>query len=107
MPGSVRRQISGSTVGIDTVIDTLAWRAASLSTSMSRTMSGPRVIRWSGVRCAASWPMQARVSRNRPSAGWYGSVAVPTATRSAFQDGRPSSRPSTSAMFVFTRIDVP
>ncbi len=51
--------------------------------------------------------MHARVSRKRPSAGWYGSVAVPSATSSRAQDGRASSRRSTSATFVFTRIDRP
>ena len=38
-------------------------------TSMSRTTSGPRVTIESGVPRPASSPMQARVSRNRPSAG--------------------------------------
>ena len=50
---------------------------------------------------------QARVSRNLPSAGWYGSVAVPRATSSRGQDRRASSRRSTSATFVLTRIERP
>jgi hypothetical protein len=50
---------------------------------------------------------QARVSLYLPSAGWYGSVAAPIATCSCSHDERASSRLSTSATLVFTRIDVP
>ncbi len=60
-----------------------------------------------GVPERANSRRQARVSRNRPSAGWYGSVAVPSATSSRSHDGRASSRRSTSATFVFTRIERP
>ena len=74
---------------------------------MSRTTSGPRVTIEYGVQAAASSTRQARVRRNFPSAGWYGSVAVPSATSSRFHDARASSRRSTSAMFGLTRIDRP
>ena len=73
--------------------------AASRSTSMSRTTSGPRVMIENGVHACASSTMQARVSRKRPSAGWYGSVAVPIATSSGTHDFLSSSRRRTSAMF--------
>ena len=63
VPGSVRRHTSGSSVGTEKVIDAPARRAASPSTSTSRTIIGPRVIRWSGVRASASRPIQARVRR--------------------------------------------
>ena len=74
---------------------------------MSRTIRGPRVTMESGVPDAASSRMHERVSRNRASAGWYGSVAVPRATSSCFQEGRASSRVSTSATFGFTPIERP
>ncbi len=74
---------------------------------MSRTTSGPRVMIENGVRACDSSIRQARVSLNRPSAGWYGSVAAPIETVSRCQDGRPSSRRSTSATFVLTRIERP
>jgi len=51
--------------------------------------------------------IHARVSRYRPSAGWYGSVAAPIVTDSRCHDGRVSSLRSMSAMFVFTRMLVP
>ena len=43
----------------------------------------------------------------RPSAGWYGSVAVPSATSSRCHEGRASSRRSTSATFGLMRIERP
>ena len=76
-------------------------------TSTSRTTSGPRVTIENGVPLASSSARHARVSRNRPSAGWYGSVAVPSATSSRCHDRRASSRRSTSATFDFTRIERP
>jgi hypothetical protein len=74
---------------------------------MSLTMSGPRVMIEKGLAAWAKTSMQARVSRYRPSAGWYGSVAAPTTTPSRCQDGRASSRLSTSATFVLTRMLAP
>ena len=74
---------------------------------MSRTTNGPRVMIENGVHAVASSTRQARVSLKRPSAGWYGSVAAPIETVSRCHDRRPSSRLSTSAMFVFTRIERP
>ena len=108
VPGSVRRQTSSSSVGTENVTETSARCAASTSTSTSRTISGPRVIIVERVRAPrASTSRQARVSRYRPSAGWYGSVAAPIATGSPRHDGRASSRRSTSATLTLTRIDVP
>ena len=49
------------------------------------------VISEKGVRARPSSTMHARVRRKRPSAGWYGSVAAPTATLSRAHDARPSS----------------
>ena len=97
----------GSSVGMLNVTDTSTRRAASDSTSRSRTIIGPRVMRPNGVAPSASAVIAPRVSRNRPSAGWYGSVALPMATVSCRQDGRASSRRSTSTTFGLTRIDVP
>ena len=70
MPGSVCRHTSSSSVGTENVTDTSARRAASASTSMSRTISGPRVMIPNGFDASASASMQPRVSRKRPSAGW-------------------------------------
>ena len=81
-PGSVVRQTRSSSVGRETYTLTGTSRAAAARTSRSRTTSGPRVTIENGVPDDASSPMHARVSRNRPSAGWYGSVAVPSATSS-------------------------
>jgi hypothetical protein len=52
------------------VTPTLARFAASTSTSMSRTIIGPRVMILSGFAAWASTWRQARVSLYRPSAGW-------------------------------------
>ena len=63
VPGSVLRQTSSSRVGTEKVTETLARRAASASTSASRTISGPRVMMLNGF---AAWPsasMQPRVRR--------------------------------------------
>jgi hypothetical protein len=92
---------------MENVTDTDARRAASTSTSRSRTIIGPRVMIENGFAAAASSSTQARVSRYRPSAGWYGSVAAPTATCSCFHDGRASSPRRTSATFTLTRIERP
>jgi hypothetical protein len=67
-------------------------------------MSGPRVMIENGLAASENASMQARVRRYRPSAGWYGSVAAPTATTSRCQEGRASSRLRTSATFVLTRM---
>ena len=48
VPGSVLRQTSRSRVGTEKVTETSARRAASASTSRSRTIIGPRVIRPNG-----------------------------------------------------------
>ena len=74
---------------------------------MSRTTRGPRVIRPNGLRAADRTSRQRRVSRYRPSIGWYGSVAAPIATSSRFQVRRASSRRRISGMLTFTRIDWP
>jgi hypothetical protein len=63
VPGSVRRQISGSSVGIENVTSTSARVAASRRTSRSRTTIGPRVIRLKGLRASANACRQPRVSR--------------------------------------------
>jgi hypothetical protein len=65
----VRRQISRSIVGTENVTLTSVRCAAATSTSMSRTISGPRVMIPNGLAAAPSTSMQARVSRYRPSAG--------------------------------------
>ena len=107
MPGSVRRQTSSSSVGTEKTTPTSARDAASTRTSRSRTIIGLRVIRLNGFDASRSASRQPRVSLYRPSAGWYGSVAAPIATVSPCQDGRASSRRSTSATFTFTRIERP
>ena len=99
--------MSRSTVGIEKVTCTFARRAARASTSTSRTIIGPRVMIANGFAWSASASMHARVSRYRPSTGWYGSVAAPIVTPSRSHDARASSRRSTSATFVFTRMLVP
>ena len=63
MPGSVVRQTSSSSVGTENVTETSARRAASASTSASRTISGPRVMIENGFARGASTSRQARVSR--------------------------------------------
>ncbi len=63
VPGSVRRQTSSSSVGIENVTETEARRAASASTSASRTIRGPRVMMLNGFEWSRSASMQARVSR--------------------------------------------
>ena len=63
VPGSVLRQMSWSSVGIEKVTETSARRDASESTSTSRTIIGPRVMRWTGVRASARADRHARVSR--------------------------------------------
>ena len=90
-----------------TLTMTSARRAASASTSTSRTMRGPRVMMLNGVRAAPSTRMQPRVNRYRPSAGWYGSVAAPMATSSRRQPRRASSARSTSTTLTLTRTFVP
>ena len=60
VPGSVRRQISWSSVGTENVTATLARVAASASTSTSRTIIGPRVMILSGF---AAWPSTSRQAR--------------------------------------------
>ena len=70
VPGSVRSQISRSSVGTEKVTPTLARFAASTSTSMSRTIIGPRVMILIGFAAWASASRHARVSLYRPSAGW-------------------------------------
>ena len=63
VPGSVRRQTSSSSVGTENVTETCARRAASASTSTSRTISGPRVMMLNGFEASRSASMHARVSR--------------------------------------------
>ena len=63
VPGSVLRQMSRSSVGSENVMPTPARRAAACSTSTSRTIIVPRVMRLNGLRAAPSTSMQARVSR--------------------------------------------
>ena len=107
MDGSVFRHTSSSSVGTENVTETDARCDASTSTSRSRTIIGPRVMIENGLDASRKASRQPRVTRYRPSAGWYGSVAAPTATCSCSHDERASSRLSTSATFVLTRIDVP
>ena len=63
VPGSVVRQTSGSSVGTEKVTLTSARRAASWSTSTSRTISGPRVMIPNGLAARLSSSRHARVSR--------------------------------------------
>ena len=105
--GSVRFQTSWSSVGTENVTETFVRLAASTSTSMSRTIIGPRVMIPNGFAASRNTSRHARVSLYFPSTGWYGSVAAPTVTCSCRHVGRPSSLRNTSATFVFTRIDVP
>jgi hypothetical protein len=99
--------MSTSSVGIEKVTLTSARRAASHSTSRSRTIIGPRVMIENGFAASRRTSRQARLSLYRPSAGWYGSVAAPIAIPSDSHDGRDSSLRSTSATFVLTRMLVP
>ena len=64
-------------------------------------------MRPNGSRPTASAVIAPRVSRKRPSAGWYGSVAVPMATGSCLQDATRELAASTSTMFGLTRIEAP
>ena len=61
--GSLLRQTSSSSVGIENVIETFARREASWSTSTSRTIIGPRVMIENGFDAPASTLMHARVRR--------------------------------------------
>ncbi|MCW2961044.1 MAG: hypothetical protein JWM90_1431 [Thermoleophilia bacterium] len=61
--GSVARHTSSSIVGIETLTSTSVRLAAATSTSMSRTIIGPRVMIEIGVRAVPSASMQPRVSR--------------------------------------------
>ena len=61
--GSLLRQTSSSSVGIENVTDDLARRDASWSTSTSRTIIGPRVMIENGFDAAAKTSRHARVSR--------------------------------------------
>ena len=54
VPGSVVRQTSSSRVGTEKVTETSVRRAASWSTSRSRTISGPRVMTENGVAARAA-----------------------------------------------------
>ena len=63
VPGSVRLQTSWSSVGTENVTLTSARRAASTSTSRSRTISGPRVMIENEFRASAKASRQPRVSR--------------------------------------------
>ena len=63
VPGSVVLQTSWSSVGTENVTDTSARRAASASTSRSRTISGPRVMSPKGVAARPRVSMHARVRR--------------------------------------------
>ena len=63
VPGSVRRQTSSSSVGIENVTDTFARRAASARTSTSRTIIGPRVMMLNEFWASASASRQPRVNR--------------------------------------------
>jgi len=62
VPGSVFRQTSSSSVGIEKLTDTFARDAASANTSTSRTIIGPRVTMWNGLRASPSASIHARVS---------------------------------------------
>ena len=57
-----------------------------------------------GVPLPASAAMMSGMSWYRPSARWYGSVLVPSATGSLRHDGFASSFASTSPTFTFTMI---
>jgi hypothetical protein len=61
--GSVFRQTFSSSVGIEKVIETCARRAASVRTSRSRTIIGPRVIKLNGFAASANASMHPRVRR--------------------------------------------
>jgi hypothetical protein len=60
--GSLRLQTSSSTVGTENVTETDARRAASTSTSRSRTIIGPRVMIENGFAASRRVSRQARVS---------------------------------------------
>jgi hypothetical protein len=107
VPGSVRCQTSGSSVGTEKLMLSGTRVEAAAMMSASRTASGPRVMMLKRVRASARIWMQARVSLYRPSAGWYGSVAEPIATWALRRLGSRNSCRSTSAMFGFTRMEMP
>ncbi len=71
---------------------------------MSRTISVPFVMIESGIGRCASISRVRRVTRYRPSPGWYGSVLVPSATLPS--RGRRSSRPRTSGKLTLTSISL-
>jgi hypothetical protein len=63
VPGSVFCHTSRSSVGIETFTVTSARFDAACSTSMSRTISGPRVMMPNGLRRSDITSRQPRVSR--------------------------------------------
>jgi hypothetical protein len=63
VPGSVRRQMSTSIVGIEKVTCTFARFAARTSRSTSRTIIGPRVMIANGFAASPRTSRHARVSR--------------------------------------------
>ena len=63
VPGSVVFQTSWSSVGTENMTETSVRRAASWSTSTSRTISGPRVMIENGVAARPRTSMHERVSR--------------------------------------------
>ena len=72
---------------------------------MSRVTSGDLVMMSSArPRKPSSTSRIRRVSRNRRSAGWYGSVAVPMTSEWPPSRAGSSVRASTSATPVFTRM---
>ena len=106
-PGSRRELTDSSSVAMLTLTMTSARRAASdehVDVAHDERAAGDDAERRAR---RTQRPMQPRVSRYRPSAGWYGSVAAPMATSSRRQPRRASSDRSTSTTLTLTRTFEP
>ena len=108
VPGSVVRQTSASSVGTENVTETVARRAASASTSTSRTISGPRVMIENGCRRPAEH-LDARPRQPVSALGRLVRIGR-GADRDRLAAARTAARAraaSTSATFTLTRIERP
>ncbi|MFN8635419.1 MAG: hypothetical protein U0893_16355 [Chloroflexota bacterium] len=74
------------------------------ASNTSRITSGDVVTSPTGVRKSRNASSACRVSRNRPSAGWFASVLVSMVTVPRFRDRRHSSLRNMSIGFDLTKI---
>ena len=101
--GSIRRRSAASSDVSETLTMSSPAAAISRSRSMSRVTAGDLVViptRRPGTRSKLS--STRRVTRNRDSAGWYGSVAAPMATSSPLSRARLSLERSFASSACFT-----